>query len=121
MITSISIKNFRSIESADVALAPITVLYGPTSSGKSSLLYAALALRNFVLNPYQQADGYFHLGFMDLGGFDACVFNHDASRNVSITITHDKDGGSASYGLVFSKTTGAIQLKTEMLTMQAKV
>src|SRR5437016_4385037 len=121
MITSLSIKNFRSIESADVALAPITVLYGPTSSGKSSLLYAALVLRNFVLNPNRQADGYFHLGFMDLGGFDACVFNHDAARSVSIAITHEKDGGKAVYGLAFSKTAGTIQQTTQMLTMQAKV
>ena len=36
MINEITIKNFRSIEEAEVALSPITVLYGPTSSGKSN-------------------------------------------------------------------------------------
>ena len=88
MITSVSVKNFRSIESADIALAPITVLCGPTASGKSTLLYATQVLRNFALNPNRQADGYFHLGFMDLGGFDACVFDHLA-RNVSVAITFE--------------------------------
>ncbi len=121
MITGISIRNFRSIESADIALAPITVLYGPTSSGKSSLLYAILVLRNFVLNPNQLADGYFSLGFMNLGGFDACVFNHDTARRVSLSITHDKDGEETMYGLAFGKTEGTIQLKSGALAMQAKV
>ncbi len=92
MITNVTVKNFRSIEDASIALAPITMLYGPTSSGKSSLLYAMLVLRNFVLNPNRLADGYFHLGFIDLGGFDECVFNHDPARNVSITVTHREDG-----------------------------
>jgi hypothetical protein len=121
MITSISIKNFRSIEAAELALGPIAVLYGPTSSGKSSLLYSALVLRNFLLNPNRQADGYFHLGFMDLGGFDACVFNHDPSRELSIAITHDSDDATSSYALALSKTTGSIRLESGQLKMQAKV
>src|SRR2546426_4824905 len=109
MITKVSIKNFRSIESADIKLGPITVLYGPTASGKSSLLYATQVLRNFVLNPTRQADGYFHLGFMDLGGFDACVFNHD-SREIGIAITNDFGGNQSTYGLTFGKTSGKIHL-----------
>lgn len=120
MITSISINNFRSIESAEVALAPITVLYGPTASGKSSLLYATQVLRNFVLNPNRQPDGYFHLGFMDLGGFDACVFNHE-TRNVTIAITHKMSGREAMYSLNFGKTEGKIQIKAGGLTLNANV
>ena len=121
MITGVRIRNFRSIESADIALAPITVLYGPTSSGKSSLLYATRVLRNFVLDPNRLADAYFHVGFMDLGGFDACVFNHDAARSVSIAITHKKDSGETTYGLTFGKTAGTVQLKAGALAMQAEV
>ena len=111
MISRVSIRNFRSIESADVDLAPITVLYGPTASGKSSLLYATQVLRNFVLNPNRQADGYFHLGFMDLGGFDACVFNHDANRQVSVSITSADEGGNITYGLTFGKAKGTVELE----------
>ena len=120
MITSVSIKNFRSIESADIGLAPITVLYGPTSSGKSSLLYAILVLRNFVLNPNRQADGYFHLGFMDLGGFDACVFNHE-KRNISIAVTFETDGSEATYGLMFGKSSGTAKLEAGTIAMEANI
>ena len=121
MITNISIKNFRSIESLDITLAPITILCGPTASGKSSLLYATQVLRNFVLNPTRQADGYFHLGFMDLGGFEACAFDHSQTRNVGVAITHEKDGGRATYGLTFGKSEGTIHLKAGPITMQAKI
>jgi predicted ATPase len=48
MLTSLDIAGFRSIREQKVDLAPLTVLYGPTASGKSSLLYAPLVLRNQV-------------------------------------------------------------------------
>lgn len=104
MINKITIKNFRSIEEAEVALSRITVFYGPTSSGKSSLLYALMVLRNFVLEPGRQADGLFDLKFMNLGGFEACVFNHDLSKNVEISIGYRNRIAEASYGISFSKT-----------------
>jgi predicted ATPase len=121
MITGISIRNFRSIEADDIALAPITVLYGPTSSGKSSLLYATLVLRNFVVNPNRQADGFFHLGFMDLGGFDACVFNHETKRSIDIKLSYARDGTTASYGLSLSRSEGVVHLNSGTVTMQGKV
>jgi energy-coupling factor transporter ATP-binding protein EcfA2 len=109
MIKKITIENFRSIEHAEVEMAPLVVLYGPTASGKSSLLYALLVLKNFIVNPNRPADGYFHLGFMDLGGFDQCVFNHEGSRPVSVGITfEEREGQFASYKLSFSKDKGAI-------------
>src|SRR3989338_3940318 len=102
MINKLSVKNFRSIEDAEVTLAPITVLYGPTSSGKSTLLYSLLVLRNFSLNPNQPADGYFNLNFMNLGGFDACVFNHEASKGVTVSIAHGENDRAISYNVSMS-------------------
>jgi AAA15 family ATPase/GTPase len=107
MIKKIAVENFRSIEHAEVELAPLVVLYGPTASGKSSLLYAPLVLKNFIVNPNRPADGYFHIGFMDLGGFDQCVFNHEGSRKVSVGVWfEEKAGQPASYKLSFSKDKG---------------
>lgn len=121
MIKSIKIRNFRSISSADVALAPITVLYGPTSSGKSTLLYAPLILRNFILNPNQQADGFFNLGFMNLGGYDACVFNHDQMKEVGIAIQFEQDGLRSQYGLDLVKASGTILLEAGEIKLHSKV
>jgi hypothetical protein len=122
MIKKIVVENFRSIEHAEVELAPLVVLYGPTASGKSSLLYAPLVLKNFIVNPNRPADGYFHIGFMDLGGFDQCVFNHEGSRKVSVGVWfEEKAGQPASYKLSFSKDKGTIYQNWGDLVLECEI
>jgi predicted ATPase len=117
MLTQLKIDNFRSIESCKVDFAPITVFYGPTSAGKSTLFYALLVLRNFILNPNQAIDGLFNLGFQNLGGFDACVFNHAPGKEVGVMASFGKRG----YGVVFQKTEAGIMEESEFGTMALKV
>jgi len=122
MIKKIAVENFRSIEHAEVELAPLVVLYGPTASGKSSLLYAPLVLKNFIVNPNRPADGYFHIGFMDLGGFDQCVFNHQGSRKVSVGVWfEEKAGQHTSYKLSFSKNKGTIYQNWGDLVLECEI
>jgi predicted ATPase len=122
MIKKIAVENFRSIERAEVELAPLVVLYGPTASGKSSLLYAPLVLKNFIVNPNRPADGYFHIGFMDLGGFDECVYNHESFRKVAVGMSfEEKEGQPASYKLSFSKDKGAIRQEWVDLVMECEI
>ena len=118
MLTKLSVENFRSIEDCDVEFAPITIFFGPTSAGKSTLFYALLMLRNFILNPNQALDGLFNLGFQNLGGFDACVFDHRISKGLSVTAQFDRD---RSYGVHFRKTDADVLEETELLKMKAKV
>lgn len=118
MLTRLDVKNFRSIENCEVELAPITILFGPTSAGKSTLFYALLVLRNFILNPNQALDGLFNLGFQNLGGFEACVFNHLTSKTLEVTAHFD---GSRSYGVHFRKTDANIFTTTELMGLEAKV
>ncbi len=104
MLTKLAIKNFRSIEEAEVAFGPITVLFGPTASGKSTLFYALLALRNFVQNSNQAVDAFFNLGFQNLGGFEACVFNHVMSKAISVSAEfRDETNNAGSYGFALRK------------------
>lgn len=117
MIKKIRISGFRSVENAEVDLAPLTVLYGPTASGKSSLLYALLVLKNFILHPTQQADGFFNLGFMNLGGFDDCVFNKDKEKSIDISYSLS-DG---EYGFFLRKDSADLFLKSKIQEMKAKV
>jgi len=60
-------------------LGKITVLTGANNSGKSSLLYAFLVLRDFVMNPNQSLEQLFALPFINLGGFDEVL--HSKSRD----------------------------------------
>src|SRR3989442_8344901 len=118
MLTNLHVQNFRSIESCDVELAPITILFGPTSGGKSTLFYALLVLRNFILNPNQALDGLFHLGFQNLGGFEACIFNHSSSKTLELTAHFGKD---RSYGVHFRKIDADVVETSEFLKMKATV
>lgn len=84
------IKNFRSIESLDLELAPITVLYGHNGTGKSSALYAPLTLRNVVSNPNQGIPAFFNYGFANLGEFQEVVFDHNANREMELGVSIEK-------------------------------
>ncbi|MFN3822014.1 MAG: AAA family ATPase, partial [bacterium] len=118
MIKRIEISNFRSIKNAVVDISPLTVLYGPTSSGKSSLLYALLVLKNFIVNPNQQSDGFFNFGFMNLGGFDQCVFNHEKENAIEIYLSLNIGG----YGISLTENSGEISMITSPYDkMKAKV
>jgi len=121
MLERMTIENFRSIEKAEVKLAPITILFGPTAAGKSTLLYAALTFRNFILNPNQAIDGLFNLGFQNLGGHEACVFNHDTSREVVVGIGYRHNATDGQYELRLGKAAAGLSLATDLLKMSAEV
>ncbi|MEM4402598.1 MAG: AAA family ATPase [Candidatus Caldarchaeum sp.] len=123
MITKIDIENFRSIENASVELGPLTILYGPTASGKSSLLYALLVLRNFILNPNQQADGLFNLQFISFGGFKDCVFNHEEKkRSIKLAAyAEDDENGQGAYEIILSKSSAHLCLQHNDIELTAKV
>jgi len=117
MLTKLDVQNFRSIENASVEFAPVTIFFGPTSAGKSTLFYALLVLRNFILNPNQASDGLFNFGFQNLGGFDACVFNHSTTIPIGVRAHFDK----RSYGVFLRKTDADIFETSEFTNMAVKV
>jgi len=110
MITHLGIQNFRSIVEADLQLGRVNVFYGPTASGKSSVLYALLLLKNFVVNPNRRADALFDLGFVNLGGFEACVFDHQRDRRVVVACTVDFDSHWARYSLALGADEAVLRL-----------
>src|SRR3972149_2491942 len=103
MLTKLHVQNFRSVENAEVEFGPLTVFYGPTSSGKSTLLYSLLILRKFVLNPGQSVNSLFDLGFLNLGNWDECLFNHETKRAISIEAHFEASEYQGSYGINLRK------------------
>lgn len=110
MLEKIELENFRSVEKQQVALAPLTVMFGPTAAGKSTLLYALYVLRNLVLNPAQALDAFFNLGFQSLGGFDACVFNHETNRKMMFAVDVREDDHCGRFGASLGKSTAELRL-----------
>ena len=87
MISQLHIRNFKSIQSADLDLGKITVLTGANNSGKSSFIYALLALKNIVDNPNQTIDNFLNLPFINLGGFEQTVFNKNKEVRIELGVT----------------------------------
>jgi len=79
MLTSLRINNFKAWrDTGPVRLAPLTVIFGTNSSGKSSLGHLLLALKQTVqLSDRKRA---LHLGdensLIDLGTFADCIHGH---------------------------------------------
>lgn len=118
MIKKIKLQNFRSIENAEIEIAPLTIFYGPAGSGRSSVLYSLIVLKNFVSNPAQRADGFFDLGFMHLGSFKECVFNHDLEREIGLYFSLDFPN---EYGISLRQTSARIFLDSRFARMEANV
>lgn len=83
MLTSLRIRNFKAwSDTGIVPLAPLTVIFGGNSAGKSSLGHLLLALKQTA----QTADRRraLHLGddksLIDLGTFRECIYMHDLAK-----------------------------------------
>ena len=84
---TLHLENFRSIRDANVEIAPLTVIYGANGSGKSSLIYGLLTLRNFFTNPAQNVPSLFSYPTISLGGLREVVRNHVDEMPVSLSLT----------------------------------
>ena len=94
MITGISIENFKGIgERIDLELKPITLLFGPNSAGKSSILHALHYAREVFERHNLDADRTVAGGsFVDLGGFGTFVHDKECARIVRIGIKVNCEG-----------------------------
>ncbi len=95
MLKSLELENFKAFgRRTRVPLAPITLIFGENSAGKSSILQSLHLLKqtvesrddNVLLLPRDQN------GIVDLGGFNEMVFDHDTNRSLSIRLDANSDG-----------------------------
>jgi len=96
IIKALTLENFKGIaEPVRIEFKPITLLFGPNSAGKSTVLQALVYARE-VLERHNLDPDRTLLGgeWMDLGGFDSLVHGHDRSRRMVIGFeldVHDTD------------------------------
>lgn len=90
MLTALRVKNFKAWrDTGDLRLAPLTVIFGANSSGKSSLGHLLLALKQTTLLSDRKRA--IHLGDestpIDLGTFEDCVFDHDLKAKLEFSLS----------------------------------
>ncbi len=87
MIRHLTLKNFKSWPSLDIDLAPITLLFGTNSSGKTSILQALLMLKQTAASSDRGQPIFFGgtpRDYVNLGSYTDLVFMHDSTHNVSL-------------------------------------
>ena len=112
MITRLNVENFRCIPRGELELRRMTVLTGPNSTGKSSVLYGLLALRNVVLDSNQDLDVFFNLGFLNLGGFSENVHLKDTNSNIGLGIEVATETVRCGYEASLGKKASLLRLES---------
>jgi hypothetical protein len=84
-LKTVRIENFKAIQGpAEIDIKPITLLFGPNSAGKSTIIQALHYAREVIergnVDPDQTAIG----GAMDLGGFQQLVHGHDLDKPIKL-------------------------------------
>lgn len=100
MITAIEIENFKAIgERVRVELKPLTLLFGPNSAGKSSIIHALL-LGHEIFERHNLDPDRTVLGgdAVDLGGFKNFVHGHNDSVPVRLRFEFALADGALSMG-----------------------
>ncbi|MHB1643280.1 MAG: DUF3696 domain-containing protein [Acidithiobacillus sp.] len=89
MLTSLHIKNFKAWkDTGPIRLAPLTVIFGANSAGKSSLGHLLLALKQTALSADRKRP--LNLGdenaLIDLGTFAECLHNHNLKNTLAFEL-----------------------------------
>lgn len=89
MFSSISIKNFKAFSGwKEIKLAPVTLIYGPNSSGKSSIIHALMLLKQSITRPNQQGGLVSNGEFVDLGDYFSMVHGHDSRNDIGFKVSY---------------------------------
>jgi hypothetical protein len=86
-LKAIELENFKGIGPRQrIELKPITLLFGPNSAGKSTILQALHYVREILERKNVDPDMTIAGGLLDLGGFRSVVHKHDLGRSVRIKL-----------------------------------
>ena len=86
-LSRIEIENFKTIGKRQaVNLQPITLLYGPNSAGKSTVLQALHYVREILERQNPNPNQIIAAGPTNFGGFKSYVHNHELDRAIRIKL-----------------------------------
>jgi predicted ATPase len=89
MLTNIRLGNFKSWRELDIELAPITLLYGTNSSGKTSILHSLLLLKqtadNFDRGQSMNFGGT-ERDYINFGSYKDLVYKHNDENHIKVSL-----------------------------------
>ncbi|MCC6061325.1 MAG: AAA family ATPase [Desulfurococcaceae archaeon] len=91
VLRGLHVSNFKSLKDVSIEFKPLTVIIGPNSSGKSSILQSILLLKKLHLNQGNvPMHGLFDIeGYINMGLWDHLVFDESSPMKFSLLIGGD--------------------------------
>jgi len=88
ILKSLTLENFKGISSPQtIEFKPVTLLFGPNSAGKSTILQSLAYLYEILERGNVDAEKTEIGGeTMELGGFDSLIHNHDRNSEINIRL-----------------------------------
>ena len=110
MLLGLKLRNFKAFGDVEqtAALSKITLIYGPNSGGKSSIIQAILMLKQSALEAGSAATiwGLVTRGeYVDLGSHVALLHNHDQEKQLAIGLSYGDAAARLSADMVFQGVT----------------
>ena len=111
MITGLRAHNFKSWQATgEIRFAPLTGFFGANNSGKTSILQLLLLLKQTVDQPPEWNEPLYFGdagSLVNLGSFDAVIYRHNLTSNLSISVSWilpegRRIGGYSANSLSFS-------------------
>ena len=120
-ITEIALTNFRSFQATQsLQLAPVTLMFGPNSVGKSSVLLALFYLQQVLAKGHCDPQRIDVLGDKHIGGFASLVNGGDLSKRIVIKLHVEKnDSIGASHNQLYELLNEAFSLTVDSPTADA--
>jgi predicted ATPase len=106
MLTRIQLENFKCWRELDLKLAPITVLFGKNSSGKSSILQSLLFLQQSIEKDTVNFGGV--NDNVNLGSYIDVVFGHDESYPVKIKLEQSNANQNFEFEMSYETQYGTV-------------
>ncbi len=102
-LRALTIQNFRAIsDPVRIEFKPITLLFGPNSAGKSTVMEALLYAREIFVNHNPNPHQVTVFGEpLDLGGFRNMVHNCDLSLPITVAVEIDLEENALSGSHIF--------------------
>lgn len=97
-ITKLSLTNFRSFKHEQtINFAPVTLLFGPNSVGKSTVLMALFYLQQILEKGECDPQRIEALGNKFVGGFKNLVNGRDLKKSIIIKVEYERSGIGSMY------------------------
>jgi len=99
MLTGITLENFKAFKEPQfIPIKPITLVFGPNSAGKSSIIHALAFIRHVYLtnghcDPREVCYGQTRI---ILGGFNELVYEHDTNATMKIGLHWENNSSKHS-------------------------